>query len=131
MKVITNASASSRGTAGVRSIDIRTQGSTAIDDIQFKVGGESDVAAATLALEAYPNPFNPTTSFSFVLAAQVHVRLTVYDMLGREVQSLVNGIRESGPHEISFDAGHLPSGSYMYRLETPAGTLTRHVLLLK
>ena len=79
----------------------------------------------------YPNPFNPTTVISFSLQEASHVRLTVYDMLGREVERLVDHVQEPGAYEVSFDATGLPGGMYLYRLETPAGSHTQSMLLLK
>ena len=79
----------------------------------------------------YPNPFNPTTTFSFALPEQTYVRLAIYDMLGREIHRVVDGIREAGSHEVSFDATHLPSGTYLYRLETQEGSFVKMMQLLK
>ncbi|MEZ4699160.1 MAG: T9SS type A sorting domain-containing protein [Rhodothermales bacterium] len=79
----------------------------------------------------YPNPFNPTTTITFALSEQAQVRLTVYDMLGREVERLVDSIQEAGSHEVTFNAGDLPGGTYLYRLETPAGSFVQQMVLLK
>ena len=87
---------------------------------------------ADFSLEpAYPNPFNAVTTIRYAVPEASPVRLIVYDMLGREVRRLVDGVREAGYHEVEFDAGDLPSGSYLYRLETPGSSFTRRVLLLK
>ena len=80
---------------------------------------------------AFPNPFNPSTTIRFALPEQAPVHLVVFDMLGREVQGLVDGILEAGWHEVAFDASGLPSGTYLYRLETPALTVSKSMLLLK
>jgi endoglucanase len=80
----------------------------------------------------YPNPFNPTTKITYSLAEPGPVKLEVYDLLGREVSTLINNENEaSGLHEISFNAEHLPSGIYFYKLY--AGNLieTKKMLLLK
>ena len=81
--------------------------------------------------EAYPNPFNPSTTLGFTLTESARVRLIVYDVLGREIERLVDGVQEAGVHEVQFDASHLPSGTYLYRLETPHGSLMKRLLLLK
>ncbi len=65
---------------------------------------------------AFPNPFNPTTALSFQLSAFSYVNLTVYDIQGREVAKLINGWRDAGVHEITFDASELASGIYIYHL---------------
>jgi len=79
----------------------------------------------------YPNPFNPTTTISFSVQEATHIRLSVYDLLGREVELLVDRALEAGQYDASFDAGNLPSGTYLYRLSTPAGTFTQTMVLSK
>ncbi|MCX6639343.1 MAG: T9SS type A sorting domain-containing protein [bacterium] len=64
----------------------------------------------------YPNPFNPTTTLSFSLPQAGKVMLTVYDVSGREVAKLVDGWREAGTHQVTFDATGLTSGIYLYRM---------------
>ncbi len=80
---------------------------------------------------AYPNPFNPVTTIGYAVPETAQVSLVVYDMLGREVKTLVNGVQQAGRHEVIFEAGNLPSGTYLYRLETPEGTYVQTILLLK
>ena len=79
----------------------------------------------------YPNPFNPTTTIHFELKEAAPVTLTVYDVLGRVVQQVVNGTLEAGSHELMFDAQGLPGGTYLYKLDTPHGSYTKKMLLLK
>jgi hypothetical protein len=79
----------------------------------------------------YPNPFNPTTTIKFELPKSSQVRLSVYDMLGREVSLLVNEKREAGVHEVKFDASKLASGVYFYRMQAGDFVLTRKLLLLR
>ncbi len=86
----------------------------------------------TFALEQnYPNPFNPTTTVPFSLPRAGTARLDVFDMLGRQVRTLVDGTLPAGRHEVSFDAASLPSGMYLYRLTTDAGVQTRTLALMK
>ncbi len=86
----------------------------------------------TFALDQnYPNPFNPTTSIRFTLPATQNVNLTVFDMLGRRVATLVNGPLTAGQHQITFQASALPSGMYLYRLSTPNGSISQKMILLK
>ena len=64
----------------------------------------------------YPNPFNPGTTISFSLPHATHVSLRVFDILGRDVATLVNGFTTAGPHEVQFDGTNLASGIYVYKL---------------
>lgn len=82
-------------------------------------------------LANYPNPFNPQTTIAFTLPQAAPVRLTVYDILGRQVAILRDGAFAAGRHEVTFDASGLPSGMYMYRLEAGSFVQTRRMLLLK
>lgn len=88
---------------------------------------------AGFALQAnYPNPFNPTTTIAFTLPEAAPVTLTVYDVYGREVARLLDGRAVSaGTHTVAFEAGHLPSGTYLYRLTAGAFTATRRMVLVK
>jgi hypothetical protein len=79
----------------------------------------------------YPNPFNPSTKISFTLAKSEKVRLAVYNLLGKEVAVLVNGMRSSGPQTVTFDAKNLATGVYFYKLEAGSTVLARKMLLLK
>ena len=79
----------------------------------------------------YPNPFNPRTSIRFGLPQAGWVKLSVYDLLGRQVAVLADGPREAGQHQIAFDASALASGIYLYRLEAGDYTAVRKMILMK
>ncbi len=79
----------------------------------------------------YPNPFNPETKISFSTARFGEVTLKVYDVLGREVVTLLHGKKESGTYSVSWDAGSLPSGVYFYRLAAGDFVQTKKMLLLR
>lgn len=79
----------------------------------------------------YPNPFNPSTLISFQLPVSSQVSLKVFDMLGREVATLVNDRISSGEHQVSFDASQLSSGMYIYRLQAGKFVQTRKMMLIK
>ena len=84
----------------------------------------------------YPNPFNPTTTIFYNLAQREAVTLKVYNLIGQEVTTLVNGIQEAGPHQIDWDGcdsngKSVASGIYFYRVETENYTQTRKMVFLK
>jgi hypothetical protein len=79
----------------------------------------------------YPNPFNPVTTIGFALPETGTVRLAVFDGLGREVAVLIDSTVEAGQHEVTFNARSLPTGTYLYRLSTEAGTQSRTLILMK
>ena len=79
----------------------------------------------------YPNPFNPTTNITYTLARTERVTLRIYDAQGRLVQTLIDGTQPAGRHAVPFNAGHLASGSYFYRLQTTDGIQTRQMTLVR
>lgn len=79
----------------------------------------------------YPNPFNPQTTVSFRVPEAGHIRLAVYDVLGREVALLHDGQMAAGKHEVTFRADAMPSGTYFARMVTGAGVHTRPMILIK
>jgi type IX secretion system substrate protein len=79
----------------------------------------------------YPNPFNPTTTIEFSIPRKTNVRLKIYDCVGKEVSSLVNGQLNHGTYKVDFDARAYPSGIYFYGIETDAFTDTRKMILVK
>ncbi|MBT8400395.1 MAG: T9SS type A sorting domain-containing protein, partial [Rhodothermia bacterium] len=80
---------------------------------------------------AYPNPFSASTTVTYYLASSQDVRMRVYDLLGREVSTLVAAPQVAGPHRIEFDAASLSNGLYVVRLETPAGVSSETVALIR
>ncbi len=79
----------------------------------------------------YPNPFNPSTTIEFDIPERTNVKLVVYDILGREVETLIDKELEPGKYKINFTATNLPSGVYFYTLRTPKFTKTNKMLLIK
>ena len=79
----------------------------------------------------YPNPFNPTTSISYSVAQVGQVELTVYDMLGKEIATLVNEVKTAGQHTVSFDGTDLTSGIYFYTLTAGEQRSTNKMMLVK
>jgi len=78
-----------------------------------------------------PNPFNPATVIEYTLGEETDVTLRVYDQLGREVRTLVQGRQDAGRYTVEFEAGGLPSGTYLYRLETPSYTKILRMVLAR
>jgi hypothetical protein len=80
----------------------------------------------------YPNPFNPTTNISFSLADAAPVKLTVYNLLGQEVATLISGkVMNAGTHTVAFNASSLSSGVYIYRLEAGSFVSNKRMTLIK
>ncbi len=103
-------------------------------DYSFKKaasGSNQNDKPAGYELNNYPNPFNPTTVISFNLKEKDHVTIIVFDILGKEVARLIDGIQLEGEHSISFDGSNLPSGMYIYQLKGSNFNITKKMLLLK
>jgi hypothetical protein len=98
-------------------------------DVIEKNGIEAPTGFAVIS--AFPNPFNPVTTISYELRETGFVSLKVFDVHGRLVTSLVNGYRDTGLHQVAFDAEQLPSGIYVYRLESRNAHAAGKMLLLK
>jgi hypothetical protein len=79
----------------------------------------------------YPNPFNPSTTINYTLLNSGKIKLSVFDMLGREVAVLVNQVQSAGTYEVTFKANELSSGIYFYRLQGAQGVITKKMMLLK
>jgi hypothetical protein len=101
-------------------------------DMLTSIGNISTALPPAIELrQNYPNPFNPRTTIEYRLSRSSVVRLSVFDILGREVAVLVNGSIEAGSHQALFDASGCASGVYFYRLQTGSYVQTRKLLLLK
>jgi len=79
----------------------------------------------------YPNPFNPTTTIKFSVMGNTKVELKVYDIIGKEIKTLINRELNAGSHSIQFDASNLPSGIYIYEIRSGNFLQSRKMLLLK
>ena len=90
-----------------------------------------EIATESVLHQSYPNPFSSMTTLSFDLAAPGEARLAVFDVLGREVQVLLDGVYAAGRHQAFFDGAGLGAGMYFYRLETEAGVQTRSMVLAR
>lgn len=106
-------------------------------NLDYFLCGEMPSAETTVAplkfslVPPYPNPFNLTTVIRFTLPSASRVNLQVYDIAGRSVMTLVNGWREAGVHEVTFDGADIPSGIYLARLQAGDFTAVQKLVLLK
>ncbi len=95
-------------------------------------GADAQDLASSFSLSAnHPNPFNPTTTISFNMESTDVANLSVYNMMGQKVATLVDGVVGSGNHEVVFDASNLSSGVYFYTLSAGANVETRKMILTK
>ena len=93
---------------------------------------DETVLPTEFALEQnYPNPFNPTTTIRFNLPEANHVTMTLYNMLGREIATLVNEYREAGSYDYRLDASNLPTGTYFYSIVSGDFKEVRKMVLIK
>jgi len=79
----------------------------------------------------YPNPFNPVTKINFAIPKQGFVTLRIYDVLGREIKTLVNEVKTAGEYSVDFNASEFSSGVYFYRLESQGFTDIKRMMLIK
>ena len=101
-------------------------------------GSRSEIPAEFKLHQNFPNPFNPTTAISYQLTAVSYVTMEVFDLLGREVGTLVRGIQSAGTQTVTWNASTFPSGVYYYRLQarpvagqTAAFIESRKMVLMK
>jgi hypothetical protein len=92
--------------------------------------------SSTIDLANYPNPFNPTTLISYSLANAGAIELKLFNVLGQEVRTLVDGFMPAGQHQIEWNGTdetgrRVASGVYLYRLKTTDATITKKMLMLK
>lgn len=111
----------------------------AVYGMEYSIISEDDFAMKSIenelpreySISNYPNPFNPTTRISYSLPEASYVTLKVFDILGSEIVTLVNGAKPSGKYEVEFDASQLPSGTYIYKLTAGNYQTIRKMLLIK
>jgi hypothetical protein len=99
--------------------------------VSAQFGGFNGAVIDYNLADAYPNPFNPTTTISFTIPEAGAIELRIFDLSGREVATLVNGVTEAGTHTMEWNAAGLPSGTYFYSLKSAEFTATKKLLLLK
>jgi hypothetical protein len=93
---------------------------------------EEKVVPTEYTLEQnYPNPFNPTTQIKFTVPYSVNVSLKVYNMIGQEVATLVNEVKDAGKYTVTFSSNNLPTGTYYYKLNAGDFSEVKKMMLMK
>ncbi len=92
---------------------------------------EKNIPVSYCLKQNYPNPFNPSTTIEYSIGKREHVKLVVYDLLGRPIANLVNNVQNAGTYKINFSANNLSSGVYYYKIITENYTDTKKMILIK
>jgi hypothetical protein len=119
-----NVSPTAKSWIGLDNVRLINYGSTDVSERHAEMNGFSLAGN-------YPNPFNPITRISYALRSPGAVRLSVYDLLGREKAVLANGIQNAGEHQVEFSGAGLPGGIYIYKLQTGNNVVARKMILAK
>ncbi len=101
------------------------------DKLQYLNQKTLEISRTYKLEQNYPNPFNPVTYLEFEISQLGFVSLKVYDILGKEVKTLVNEIKQPGIYQVEFDGSNLASGAYFYTINTQGFTDTKRMILLK
>jgi hypothetical protein len=103
-----------------------------LDPISTGINSEKDNFPKEFTLyQNYPNPFNPVTTLRYSIPQNSNVKLVVYDILGKEVVTLVNEEKHGGTYELNWNAVNLPSGVYFYQLQAGSFVENKKMVLLK
>jgi len=110
--------------------------SVSISDVYYNesplgIGDDPYIANGFELSQNYPNPFNPVTHISYTVPVTGQVKLSVFNVLGEEVSTLVNNVVTSGKHTATWNASNMPSGVYFYSIEAAGFTQTKKLLLIK
>jgi len=108
----------------------QTTGSNVADNFIRENSGVNEPETFSLG-QNYPNPFNPATTINYNIASAGKVELKVFDILGREVMTLVNDIQDAGSHSVLFNASNLSSGVYFYRINSGSFSDVKKMILVK
>jgi len=95
------------------------------------IKNEAQIPSEFVLYQNYPNPFNPSTTIRFTVPKREYVNLTVFNLLGQKVETLVSEKKNQGSYEVKFNALGLPSGVYFYRLQAGSSVRTKKMILLK
>lgn len=97
----------------------------------LNISGNNEIPKVFRLYNSYPNPFNPLTKIKFVIPKSSYVKLIIYDVLGREIKTLVNEKLNAGRYEINWDGSGYPSGVYIYELHTSDFVDVKKMMLIK
>ncbi len=100
-------------------------------EVQEPKAIEGEITSNKIELSNYPNPFNPTTTINYTLPKDAKVLIKVYDILGREIETLVNDFKTAGKYSVNFNAGNLASGLYFYSITAGNFHQTKKMILTK
>jgi len=92
---------------------------------------ENVIKVFALSAKNYPNPYNPTTTISYNVPLQSNVKVSVFDLNGRELQTLINAEHSIGEHQVQFDASNLSSGVYFYKVETSYDVVVNKMVVMQ
>ena len=119
----------------VRAVDIHDNYSTSSNEIRLVVTGVEEsgrgIPTSYALSQNYPNPFNPSTVINYNLVDQQHVRISIYNMLGQEVLTPVDGVERAGYKSVTVNLNSLPSGIYLYRISAGTFTDAKKMVLIK
>ena len=97
----------------------------------MEISDEAPIATRFELGQNYPNPFNPTTHIRFNIAERASTKQTIFNVMGEEGATLVNGVMQAGGHTVSWNASSMPTGVYFYQLESANFSQTKKLLLVK
>ena len=117
----------SSGTVTLTDVSVSLVGATPATSVKAK----SELPARFELKQNYPNPFNPSTAIEFQISNRDAIRLSVYNVLGQEIATLVNQTLDPGTYTAGWNAASMPSGMYMYRLQAGNAVETKKMLLIK
>lgn len=117
-------------TVGTLGIILKTTTGGVVTAVKYLSDTQPTVPKEIVLLQNYPNPFNPSTTIRFILGKSTFVTLKIYDLLGKEIETLVHGYKSSGGHQVRWTTNGLSSGIYFYRLQADNSVETKKLTLL-
>ncbi|MCK5086317.1 MAG: T9SS type A sorting domain-containing protein [Melioribacteraceae bacterium] len=116
---------------GIMNSAPQTQALYWFDAVVIGVDDKTTLPESYSLAQNYPNPFNPTTMITYAIPEKANVTLTVYNLLGQEVATLVNEVKNVGTYEVNFKANQLTTGVYFYTIQAGQFTSTKKMMLIK